>query len=165
MVEVGTTNRCRLSDYEKALTKYTAAIFKVHPSNYKILGFTESVEVDKLSKLAHSKGIPCFYDWGSGSFYKFQQSGLSQYTTVEQELTYSPDLLAFSGDKLLGGIQTGIHWFPAHKLTFFKNSNCKLPVTDEIESRILTLPLHPDLTDEDINIVCNNLKDCIESFA
>lgn len=108
MVEVGTTNRCRLSDYEKAFTKNTAAILKVHPSNYKILGFTESVKVEKLSKLAHSKGIPCFYDWGSGSFYQFQQSGLSEYTTVEQELSYIPDLLAFSGDKLLGGIQAGI---------------------------------------------------------
>ena len=108
MVEVGTTNRCRLSDYEKAFTKNTAAILKVHPSNYKILGFTESVKVEKLSKLAHSKGIPCFYDWGSGSFYKFQHSGLSEYTTVEQELSYIPDLLAFSGDKLLGGIQAGI---------------------------------------------------------
>ena len=108
MVEVGTTNRCRLSDYEKAFTKNTAAILKVHPSNYKILGFTESVKVEKLSKLAHSKGIPCFYDWGSGSFYQFQQSGLREYKTVEQELSYIPDLLAFSGDKLLGGIQAGI---------------------------------------------------------
>ena len=108
MVEVGTTNRCRLSDYEIALSKNTAAILKVHPSNYKILGFTESVSVERLSKLAHSKGIHCFYDWGSGSFYKFNQSGLREYTTVEQELSYSPDLMAFSGDKLLGGIQAGI---------------------------------------------------------
>ena len=58
MVEGGTTNRCRLSDYEKAITKNTAAILKVHPSNYKILGFTESVSVEKLSKLAHSMSIP-----------------------------------------------------------------------------------------------------------
>ena len=108
MVEVGTTNRCRISDYEKAFSKNTAAILKVHPSNYKIIGFTESVSVEKLCMLAHSKGIPCFYDWGSGSFYKFQQIGLSEYTTVEQELSYCPDLLAFSGDKLLGGIQSGI---------------------------------------------------------
>jgi len=108
MVEVGTTNRCRLSDYEKAFTKNTVAILKVHPSNYKILGFTESVKVEKLSKLAHSKGILCLYDWGSGSFYRFQQSRLSEYPTVEQELSYIPDLLAFSGDKLLGGIQAGI---------------------------------------------------------
>ena len=108
MIEVGTTNRCRLSDYEKAITKNTAAILKVHPSNYKILGFTESVSVEKLSKLAHNRSIPCYYDWGSGSFYQFQQSGLSEYPTVEQELSFSPDLLAFSGDKLLGGIQAGI---------------------------------------------------------
>ena len=93
---------------EKAFTNKTAAILKVHPSNYKILGFTESVSVEKLSILAHSKGVPCFYDWGSGSFYQFQQIGLSEYLTVEQVLSYSPDLLAFSGDKLLGGIQAGI---------------------------------------------------------
>ena len=108
MVEVGTTNRCRLSDYENALTNNTAAILKVHPSNYKILGFTESVSVDKLSKLAHSKGILCFYDWGSGSFYQFRQTGLNKYATVEKELSNKPDLLAFSGDKILGGIQAGI---------------------------------------------------------
>ena len=108
MVEVGTTNRCRLSDYENAFTKNTAAILKVHPSNYKILGFTESVSVEKLSILAHSKGIPCFYDWGSGSFYQFQQSGLRETKTVKQELSFSPDLLTFSGDKILGGIQAGI---------------------------------------------------------
>ncbi len=108
MVEVGTTNRCRISDYEKAFTKNTAAILKVHPSNYKILGFTESVSVKNLSKLAHSRGIPCFYDWGSGSFYQFKNSSLREYATVEQELSYSPDLLTFSGDKILGGIQAGI---------------------------------------------------------
>ena len=108
MVEIGTTNRCRISDYEKAFTKNTAAILKVHPSNYKILGFTESVSVENLSKLAQSKGVPCFYDWGSGSFYQFKNSGLSKYKTVRQELSYSPDLLTFSGDKILGGIQAGI---------------------------------------------------------
>ena len=108
MVEIGTTNRCRISDYEKAFTKNTAAILKVHPSNYKILGFTESVSVENLSKLAQSKGVPCFYDWGSGSFYQFKNSDLSKYKTVRQELSYNPDLLTFSGDKILGGIQAGI---------------------------------------------------------
>lgn len=108
LVEVGTTNRCRLADYEQALTKNTAALLKVHPSNYKILGFTESVSVEKLTKLAHSKDILCFHDWGSGSFYQFQQRGLCEYATVKQELSAGPDLLVFSGDKLLGGVQAGV---------------------------------------------------------
>mgnify|MGYP000167096320 FL=1 len=108
LVEVGTTNRCRLSDYEEALTENTAALLKVHPSNYEIKGFTESVSVGKMAGLAHSKGLFCFHDWGSGSFYRFKQRGLSEYATVEQELAAGPDLLAFSGDKLLGGIQAGV---------------------------------------------------------
>ena len=108
LVEVGTTNRCRLSDYEQALTENTAALLKVHPSNYEIKGFTESVSVGKMAGLAHSKGLFCFHDWGSGSFYRFKQRGLSEYATVEQELAAGPDLLAFSGDKLLGGIQAGV---------------------------------------------------------
>ena len=108
LVEVGTTNRCRLADYEQALTENTAALLKVHPSNYKIQGFTEEVSVKILAQLAHSKGLLCFHDWGSGSFYKFRQRGLSEYSTAEQELSAGPDLLAFSGDKLLGGIQAGV---------------------------------------------------------
>ena len=108
LIEVGTTNRCRLSDYEEALTENTAALLKVHPSNYEIKGFTESVSVGKMAGLAHSKGLFCFHDWGSGSFYRFKQRGLSEYATAEQELAAGPDLLAFSGDKLLGGIQAGV---------------------------------------------------------
>ena len=108
LVEVGTTNRCRLGDYEQALTENTAALLKVHPSNYEIQGFTEEVSVEILAQLAHSKGLLCFHDWGSGSFYKFRQRGLSEYSTAEQELSAGPDLLAFSGDKLLGGIQAGV---------------------------------------------------------
>ncbi len=71
LVEVGTTNRCRIADYEQALTEKTAALLKVHPSNYQINGYTESVPVEKMAKLAHSKGLLCFHDWGSGSFYYF----------------------------------------------------------------------------------------------
>jgi L-seryl-tRNA(Ser) seleniumtransferase len=108
LVEVGTTNRCRLADYEQALTENTAALLKVHPSNYEIQGFTEEVSVEILAQLAHSKGLLCFHDWGSGSFYKFRQRGLSEYSTANQELSAGPDLLAFSGDKLLGGIQAGV---------------------------------------------------------
>ena len=108
LIEVGTTNRCRLPDYELALNENTTALLKVHPSNYEIHGFTESVSVDKIADLAHSKGLLCFHDWGSGSFYQFQQHGLSEYATADQELSAGPDLLTFSGDKLLGGVQAGV---------------------------------------------------------
>jgi len=108
IVEIGSTNKCRLSDYEKAITEKTVALLKVHPSNYKINGFTESVSVEKISKLAHSRGIMCFHDWGSGSFYKFKQHALRKSFTVQQELAVGPDLLTFSGDKLLGSVQAGV---------------------------------------------------------
>jgi L-seryl-tRNA(Ser) seleniumtransferase len=121
LVEVGTTNRCRLADYEQALTENTAALLKVHPSNYEIHGFTESVSVEKMAKLAHSKGLLCFHDWGSGSFYKFRQRGLSEYSTAEQELSAGPDLLAFSGDKLLGGIQAGVLLGKAENIQKLRN--------------------------------------------
>jgi len=108
IVEIGSTNKCHLLDYEKAITKNTVALLKVHPSNYEIQGYTESVHVEKISKLAHSYGLFCFHDWGSGSFYKFKQQKLCEYFTVQQELSFGPDILTFSGDKLLGGIQAGL---------------------------------------------------------
>ena len=108
IVEVGSTNKCHLKDYEQAITKNTVALLKVHPSNFEINGFSESVPVEKVAKLAHSRGLFCFHDWGSGSFYKFKQQRLRKYFTVQQELSAGPDILAFSGDKLLGGVQAGI---------------------------------------------------------
>ena len=108
IVQIGSTNKCHLDDYEKAITKNTVALLKVHPSNYEIKGYTESVSVEKISKLAHSKGLFCFHDWGSGSFYKFKQKSLHEYFTAQQELSVGADLLTFSGDKLLGGVQAGV---------------------------------------------------------
>ena len=64
--------------------------------------------VKKISQLAHSNGLLCLHDWGSGSFYKFKQHGLRDYFTVQQELSAGPDMLTFSGDKILGGVQAGI---------------------------------------------------------
>ena len=108
LVEVGTTNRTRLSDYEQAISENTAAILKVHPSNYIIEGFTESVEIPKLVELAKSHGLYCFHDWGSGTFYQFAQKGLRSYPTAQQEIQKGIDILCFSADKLLGSVQGGI---------------------------------------------------------
>ena len=108
LVEVGTTNRTRLSDYEQAINENTAAILKVHPSNYVIEGFTESVEISKLVKLAKARGLYCLHDWGSGTFYQFEQKALQNYPTVQQEIQKRADIICFSADKLLGAVQGGI---------------------------------------------------------
>lgn len=108
MVEVGTTNRTKLSDYEKAITSQTAAIFKAHKSNYTIQGFTEEVTVKDLSKLAHSQGLPFFYDIGSGLIRKPSIPGFEKEPDVRSAVKDGADLVMFSGDKLLGGSQAGI---------------------------------------------------------
>lgn len=108
LVEVGTTNRTRLSDYESAITERTAALLKVHPSNYSLVGFTEEVALPELAQLARQRNLHSLYDWGSGSFYAFQQQGLREYPTAQQVLASGVDVVAFSGDKLLGGVQAGL---------------------------------------------------------
>ena len=108
LVEVGTTNKTRISDYEQAINENTAAILKVHPSNYVIEGFTESVEISRLVELAKARGLYCLHDWGSGTFYQFEQKGLKDYPTAQQEIGKGVDVLSFSADKLLGAVQGGI---------------------------------------------------------
>ncbi len=108
LVEVGTTNRTRLSDYEQAITEDTIALMKVHPSNYAIQGFVESVSSTELAQLAKQHQVLSFHDWGSGNFYRFQQPQLQNLVTVQQEVGTGMDLLTFSGDKLLGSTQAGI---------------------------------------------------------
>jgi L-seryl-tRNA(Ser) seleniumtransferase len=108
LVEVGTTNRTRLSDYQNSLTEKTVAVLKVHPSNYSIQGFTEEVSLNNLVEWSKKVEIPTLYDWGSGTFYRFQQPELQQVPTVQQEIATEVDVMSFSGDKLLGGPQAGI---------------------------------------------------------
>lgn len=108
LVEVGTTNRTRLSDYERAITDNTAALLKVHPSNYEMRGFTEEVELSELATLARQHDLLSLYDWGSGSFYRFSQEPLRDHPTAAQVLDSGVDVVAFSGDKLLGGVQAGL---------------------------------------------------------
>ncbi|MDR2035277.1 MAG: L-seryl-tRNA(Sec) selenium transferase [Coriobacteriales bacterium] len=110
MVEVGTTNKTHLTDYERALTSDTALFLKVHPSNYTLVGFTQSVEVSALRALANRADheILVYEDQGSGSLINLQDfSGCSE-PTVASSLQKGCDLVSFSGDKLLGGPQAGI---------------------------------------------------------
>ena len=108
LVEVGTTNRTYLEDYQNAVTENTAAFLKVHTSNYQITGFTHEPAVEELAKAAHSHGIPFLVDLGSGCLADMAAYGLQSERRVQELLAKGADLVAFSGDKLLGGPQAGI---------------------------------------------------------
>ncbi len=109
LVEVGTTNRTRLSDYENAITADTALLLKVHRSNFALVGFTEEVSTQELAGLAHARGIAMFEDLGSGSLSSLSDvEGLTPEPTVRGVVERGADVVCFSGDKLLGGPQAGI---------------------------------------------------------
>ena len=109
MIETGTTNRTHLSDYQKAVTEDCAVLLKVHPSNYRITGFSSSVPREELAALAHERGLVFIEDLGSGMLIDMGQAGLSSENdpTVAQSLKAGCDVVTFSGDKLLGGPQIG----------------------------------------------------------
>jgi len=106
--EVGTTNRTHLSDYRQAINHDTGLILKVHTSNFRITGFTRSVDRRELRKLAAESGIPLVEDLGSGSLLDLSLYGLKDETPVPRVVAEGVDLVTFSGDKLLGGPQAGI---------------------------------------------------------
>lgn len=106
--EVGTTNKTHLSDYENAIDEKTAALFKVHQSNFKILGFTEAVSSFELKSLKEKYNIPIIEDLGSGVLIDLSKYGLSHEPTVQECIKNGVDIVSFSGDKLLGGVQAGI---------------------------------------------------------
>jgi len=106
--EVGTTNRTRLADYENAVNANTGLILKVHTSNFRIVGFTEEVDIESLAALGRSRGIPVMDDLGSGCLMDLEQFGLQHEPTVRETLAAGADVVTFSGDKLLGGPQAGI---------------------------------------------------------
>ncbi|RDY24002.1 L-seryl-tRNA(Sec) selenium transferase [Romboutsia maritimum] len=108
LVEVGATNKTHLKDYEEVITEKTAAIMKVHTSNYKILGFSESVELEELYKLSRKHNIPLIEDLGSGVFIDLSKYGLTYEPTVLDSIKKGVDVVTFSGDKMLGGPQAGI---------------------------------------------------------
>jgi L-seryl-tRNA(Ser) seleniumtransferase len=108
MVEVGTTNRTRIADYEKAITPKTAMIFKAHRSNFSVKGFTEEASLKQCAALAHKKGLPFVYDIGSGLIRRPKTLPLGDEPDVASAIASGADLVLFSGDKLLGGPQAGI---------------------------------------------------------
>lgn len=108
LVEIGTTNRTHLADYEKAITEETALLLKVHTSNYSVVGFTSEVPLTELVSLGKRSDIPVMEDLGSGSFVDFSKYGLAKEPTVQEAIKAGVNVVTFSGDKMLGGPQAGI---------------------------------------------------------
>ena len=108
LVEVGTTNKTHLRDYEEALQDGSAIVMRAHPSNFKIVGFTEEPELKEIVNLAHKAGVFVIDDLGSGALYDTAKYGLTHEPTVQESLAAGVDVVCFSGDKLLGGPQAGI---------------------------------------------------------
>jgi L-seryl-tRNA(Ser) seleniumtransferase len=106
--EVGTTNRTRLGDYERAINEHTKVILRCHPSNFRITGFTEKPVLDDLARLARERGLPLVEDLGSGCLTDLNPLGIHDEPTVAHSLKAGASVVTFSGDKLLGGPQAGI---------------------------------------------------------
>lgn len=103
LIDVGTTNKARIRDYERAINENTGLLLKVHKSNFKILGFTEEVDTDELAEVSRKHNIPIYEDLGSGTLFNFQRHQIGSEPTVQEKIKTGIDIISFSGDKLLGG--------------------------------------------------------------
>jgi len=106
--EVGTTNRTRVEDYTGAIGENTGLLFKAHTSNYRIIGFTQEVDVGTLARIGKSHNVPTMMDLGSGVMVDLALQGIDHEPTVQEVVNAGVDIVTFSGDKLLGGPQAGI---------------------------------------------------------
>ncbi len=108
LVEVGSTNKTRLGDYASAITPATRMLLKVHPSNYRMVGFTGEASLQELAGLAQARGLILMHDLGGGALLDLRRLALAHEPTVQESLTAGADVVAFSGDKLMGGPQSGL---------------------------------------------------------
>ena len=171
LVEVGTTNKTHLEDYSDAITENTGALLKVHTSNFKILGFTESVSVEELSKLSKEKDIPIIEDIGSGVLIDLSKYGLKYEPTVQDSIKAGVDVVSFSGDKLLGGPQAGIIVGKKKYIDKMK----KNPLTrafriDKFTATVLEMIFHEYLNEENaiknipvLSLITKDIKEIEES--
>ena len=167
LVEIGTTNKTHLEDYEDAISENTGAFLKVHTSNFKILGFTESVSIEELCKLGRDKDIPVIEDIGSGVLIDLSKYGLEYEPTVQDSIKAGVDVVSFSGDKLLGGPQAGIIVGKKKYIDKMK----KNPLTrafriDKFTATILEMIFHEYLNEEDaiknipvLSLITKDLKE------
>lgn len=108
MVEVGTTNKTNVKDYEEAITDRTAAVLKVHTSNYRVMGFTQEVSIEEIVKIARAHKLAVISDLGGGILTDLREWGLPYEPVVREHIEAGADIVTFSGDKVLGGPQSGI---------------------------------------------------------
>jgi L-seryl-tRNA(Ser) seleniumtransferase len=108
LIEVGTTNRTHGYDYINAITENTAAILRVHPSNYRIEGFTSEVPLEEIVEIAHSRGLAVIDDVGSGALFDFSRFGFAPEPTITESIQKGADIVTSSADKLMGASQAGI---------------------------------------------------------
>lgn len=108
MIDVGTTNRTHLDDYRRAINERTRLVMRVHPSNYRVIGFTASPSIAELAALAHESGLALYEDAGSGALQDLSEYGLQDEPIIGECIANGADVVSFSGDKLLGGIQAGL---------------------------------------------------------
>jgi L-seryl-tRNA(Ser) seleniumtransferase len=107
MIEIGTTNRTRLSDYRHAISENTRLVMRVHPSNYRIVGFTRTPTLGDLAALTHEAGLTLYEDAGSGALVDLSEHGIKGEPVISASIADGADVVSFSGDKLLGGPQIG----------------------------------------------------------
>ncbi len=108
VIEIGTTNRTHLKDYEDAVDSGATLLLKVHTSNYRVVGYTNEVGLRELSDLGRRRGVPVMYDQGSGILYPFEMEGLEGEQSIGEVMQSGVDMISFSADKVLGGPQGGV---------------------------------------------------------
>ncbi|MFQ5583053.1 MAG: L-seryl-tRNA(Sec) selenium transferase [Calditrichia bacterium] len=123
MVEVGTTNKTHMKDYQNAINQKTAALLKVHTSNYRVMGFSSEVSLPDLAELAHQHNLPVIYDMGSGALVGLSRWGLPDEPLAGTMVDMGVDVITFSGDKVLGGPQSGIIIGKRALITKIKKNN------------------------------------------
>lgn len=149
LVEVGTTNKTHYSDYEEGITEETKALLKVHTSNYRIVGFTESVPIDELVPLSKEYDIPVIEDLGSGVLIDLSKYGITYEPTVQESIRKGADVVCFSGDKLLGGPQAGIIIGKKKYIDMMKKNQLTRALRiDKFTASVLELVLQEYLSEE-----------------
>jgi L-seryl-tRNA(Ser) seleniumtransferase len=147
--ELGATNRTHLKDYANAVNEHTGLLMKVHTSNYEIRGFTQEVSYEEVAGLAQERGVPFLADLGSGTLVNLENYGLTHEPTVQEVLKAGTDVVTFSGDKLLGGPQSGIIAGRKELIDQVKNNPLKRALrvdkmTMAALSEVLKLYKHPE---------------------